>query len=170
MAIAAAAIMVDRPLSAWKKHNITGILLMDIKAAFTRVARRRLIHAMKSKRIDGDLIQLTESLLSEKTVEMVTESDVLQSHRAEAASTQDSPVSPILFAIHTAGLIKWVDERVQAEGLSCLDNQGLHESRQSRSAVGLSPVRSNGKVRLDRTTDWQPWTAWAWSGLIHLRI
>ena len=48
--------------------------------------------------------------------------------------------------------------------------QWFHQSRRSRSAVGLSPVRSNGKVRLDRTTDWQSWTGRAWSGPIHFRI
>jgi hypothetical protein len=37
-AIDAAAIMVDRAHSAWKEDNITGVLLMDIKAAFPSVA------------------------------------------------------------------------------------------------------------------------------------
>jgi hypothetical protein len=123
-AIDAAAIMVDRADSAWKEDNITGVLLMDNKAAFPCVARGRLIHAMKAKRIDGDLIRWTESFLSDRTVEMVIEGNVLQSHPVEAAVPQGSPVSPILFAIHTAGLIKWVEERVQAEGLSFVDDLG----------------------------------------------
>jgi len=42
----------------------------------------------------------------------------------EAGVPQGSPVSPILFAIHTAGLIKWVEEGVQAEGLSFVDDLG----------------------------------------------
>jgi hypothetical protein len=45
-AIDAAAIMVDRAHAAWKEDNITGVLLMDIKAAFPSVARGRLIHAL----------------------------------------------------------------------------------------------------------------------------
>jgi len=55
-AIDAAAIMVDTAHAAWKEDNITGVLLMDIKAAFPSVARGMLIHAMKAKKIDGDLI------------------------------------------------------------------------------------------------------------------
>jgi len=58
-AIDAAAIMVDRANSAWKEGNIARVLQMDIKAAFPRVARGRLIHAMKAKQIDGDLIRWT---------------------------------------------------------------------------------------------------------------
>jgi hypothetical protein len=42
----------------------------------------------------------------------------------EAGIPQGSPVSPILCAIHTAGLINWVEERVQAVGLSLVDNHG----------------------------------------------
>jgi len=97
---------------------------MDIKAAFPSVARGRLIHAVKAKKIDGDLIRWTKSFLSERTVEMVIEGNVLQSHPVEAGVPQGSPVSPILFAIHTAGLIRWVEERVQGEGLSFLDDVG----------------------------------------------
>jgi len=55
---------------------------------------------------------------------MVIEGNVLQSHPVEAGVLQGSPVSPILFAIHTAGLVKWVEERVQAKGLSFVDDLG----------------------------------------------
>jgi hypothetical protein len=116
--------MVDRAHAAWKENNITGVLLMDIKAAFPRVARGRLIQATKAKKIDGDLTRWTERILSERTVKMVIAGNVLQSHPVDAGVPQCSPVSQILFAIHTAGLIQWVEERVQAEGLSLVDDLG----------------------------------------------
>jgi hypothetical protein len=40
----------------------------------------------------------------------------------EADVPHGSPVSPIIFAINTPGLIQWVEERVQAEGLSFVDH------------------------------------------------
>jgi len=98
--------------------------MMDIQAAFPSVTRGSLIHAMKAKKIDGDLIRWTESFLTEKTVEMVIEGNVIQSHPVELDVPQGSPVSQILFAIHTAGLIKEVDERVPAEGLFFVDDPG----------------------------------------------
>jgi len=51
-AIDSAAIMVDGAHAAWKEDNITDVLQMDIKAAFSSVARGRLIHAMKAEKID----------------------------------------------------------------------------------------------------------------------
>jgi len=67
-AIDAAAITVDRAHVAWTEGNVAGVLLMDIEAAFPSVARGRLVHAMKGKQIDGDLIRWTESFLSDSTV------------------------------------------------------------------------------------------------------
>jgi hypothetical protein len=121
-AIDPAAIMVNRVHAEWKEDNITGVLLMDIKSAFPSLVRGRLIHAMMPKQIDGDLIRWTESFLSERTVEVVIDSNVLQSHHVEAGVPQGSPISPIVLAIHTAGLIQWVEERVQAKVLSIVDD------------------------------------------------
>jgi len=42
---------------------------------------------------------------------MVIEGSIMEKHLVEAAIPQGLPVSPILFAIHTTGLIQWVDEK-----------------------------------------------------------
>ena len=114
-AIAAAAITVDRANSVWNQHNITGDLVMDIKAAFPRVSGKRPIDAMNANRTDGDLIRCTKSFLSDRTAAMVIEGNVLQSHPVEAGVPQGSPVPPILFAIHSAGLMNWVHEIIQVD-------------------------------------------------------
>jgi len=49
----------------------------------------------------------------------------MERHPVEAGVPQGSPVSLILFAIYTSGLIKWVEEYVsEAEGLSFVDHLG----------------------------------------------
>ena len=122
-AIEAAAIIVDRVHAAWREGHIAGVPLMDIKAAFPSVRRGRLIHTMRGKRMDGDLIQWTASCHTDRTVEMVIESDVMERHPVEAGIPQGSPVSLILFAIYMSGLGKWAEERVSgAEGLSIRDD------------------------------------------------
>jgi len=104
--------MVDGAHAAWEADNIMGVLLMDIKAALSSIARGRLIHEIMAKKIDGDLIRWTESVFSEWPVEMSIEGYKFQSDPVEAAVPQSSPVSPILFEVHTAGLRNWVEERV----------------------------------------------------------
>jgi hypothetical protein len=97
---------------------------MDIKAAFPSVAKGRLVNLMKVRQMDGDLIRWMESFLSERTVEMVIEGNATERHPVEAGVPQGSFVSPILFAIYTSSLIKWVEEYVSAEGLSFVDDLG----------------------------------------------
>ena len=95
---------------------------MDINGAFPCIARGRLIHAIKANKIEGDLTTSTESYLASRTVEMIIKADVLPSHPMETGVPQSAPVLLILFAIHPAGLMKWVEERVQAKGLSFVDD------------------------------------------------
>jgi len=98
---------------------------MDIKAAFPSVGRGRLIHTMRGKGMDRDLIRWTASFFSDGTVEMEIESNVVERHPVEAGIPQGSPGSPILFAIYTSGLIKCVEERVAGiESLSFVDDIG----------------------------------------------
>jgi len=108
-AIDAAGIMVDGAHPAWTNGHITGVLLMDIRAAFPSVANGRLVNLMKVTKMDGDLIHWTASFLLERTVEMIIEGNAMERDRVEAGVPQASPVSPILFAIYTSGLIKWVE-------------------------------------------------------------
>jgi len=45
-------------------------------------------------------------------MEIIIEGNVMERHPVEAGVPQGSPVSLILFAIYTLGLIKWVKEYV----------------------------------------------------------
>jgi len=48
-----------------------------------------------------------KSIVSERTVEMILEGNAMERHPVAAGVPQCSPVSSILFAIYTSGLIKW---------------------------------------------------------------
>jgi len=124
-AINAVAIKVDRAHAAWTIAHITGVLLMDITAAFASLAKGTLVNMMKVGQIDGDLIRWMESSLLERTVEMTLKVNAMERHPVEAGVPLGSPVSPILVAIYTSGLIKWVEEYVSdAEGLCFVDDLG----------------------------------------------
>jgi len=117
--------MVDRAHAAWKIGHITGVPLMDIKAAFPSVPKGRLLNLMKVRQMDGDLVRWTESFLSETIVQIIIKGNCKKRHPVEAGVPQGSPVSPILFVIYTSGLIKWVEEYVsEADRLFVVDDLG----------------------------------------------
>ena len=62
-AIDTAAIMLDRAHAAWTNGHTTGMLLMNIKAAFPSVAKRRVANFMRVRQLDGDHIRWTEMVL-----------------------------------------------------------------------------------------------------------
>ena len=55
-AIDMAGITVERTHAAGSEGSIATVIIVDIKAAFPSVGRGRLVHTMKGKGIDGDLI------------------------------------------------------------------------------------------------------------------
>jgi hypothetical protein len=76
----------------WTTGHITGDLLMEIKVAFPRVAKGRLVNMMKVRQMDGDLVRWTERFLSERMVEMTIKGNAMERHLVEAGVPQGSPV------------------------------------------------------------------------------
>jgi hypothetical protein len=101
------------------------LLHIDIKAAFLMVAKGRLVNLMTVRQMEGDLIKWMESFLSERNVERIIKDNAMERHPVKTGVLQGSLVSPILFAIYTAGLIQCVKEYVsEAKGLSFVDDFG----------------------------------------------
>jgi len=123
--IDAVAIILKRAHAAWTNGHITGVLLMDIMAAFPSVAKGRLVNLMKVREMDGDLIRWMKSFDSGHPVEIKIEGNAMERHPVEAGVPQGFPVSPILFAIYTSGLIKWVEQYVPAKGQASVDDPSL---------------------------------------------
>jgi len=116
--------MVNRSHTAWTTGHISDVLLKDINPAPPNVAKGRLVNIMKVRQMNRDLIQWTDSTLSQSTVEMSIKRNAMERHPIEAGVPHGSPLSLIVFAIYTLGLIKWVEQYVSAKELPFVHDLG----------------------------------------------
>jgi hypothetical protein len=69
--------MVDRAHGAWTNGYIQDVHHMVINVTFPCVPKGRLINLMMVRKMDRDYIQLTESILSERMVEIIIEGNAM---------------------------------------------------------------------------------------------
>jgi len=95
------------------------------------------------------------SFLTDRTVDMVLEGNMMESHPVESGIPQGSLVSPILFAIYRLALIKWVEERVAGtEGLSFVDDVGWVAMWNDVNQVSRN-LEACARVTIDWTERWE---------------
>jgi len=103
--------------------QISGVHPMAFKAAFLSVGTGMQVNLMKVRQMDGDLIRWTDSVHSDTMLRIKNDANAMERHPVDTEVSQGSPLSLILFAIWTSGLIKWVAEYVsEAERLSFVHN------------------------------------------------
>jgi len=104
---------------------------------------------MRGKGTDAELIGWTARLLTDRKVDIVIESNVIERHPVEAVIPQGSPVSPIRFEIYTSVVMEWVELNVGgAEGLCIVDNVGWVVTRNKVNQVGRK-LKACAKVSID---------------------
>jgi len=101
-AVTMVALMVDRAVSARREVHKPSVLLLDFMSAFRSIGSGRLIHTMRGTGMDGDLILLTGRFLTDETVKMVIDGNVMERQPVEPGIPQISPASPNLITIITS--------------------------------------------------------------------
>ena len=110
--IDAAALMIHKAHESWENQQIAGALLMDVKGAFDHVSGARLAQRMADLGIDNDLIGWTQSFLTDRWVELVTDGYTNPTQKVETGTPQGSPVSPILSFIYISGMFSQIEEKL----------------------------------------------------------
>jgi hypothetical protein len=98
---------------------------MDVKGAFNYVARKQLLKRMIQLRIPGDLIQWTNSFLTDRQIQLIINSHTCPIFSLETRVPQRSPVSLILFIIYLSGIFEVIKVKVPIKVLSFMDDISL---------------------------------------------
>jgi hypothetical protein len=122
-AVDAVAVLMNRAQEAWKRKEIAGVLLMDVKGAFDHVSRGRLLARMVEMRIESNLVRWVSSFMEGRRIRMVIDGCERAERNVQTGIPQGSPISPILFAIYLSGVFETVEASVPgAQALSFADD------------------------------------------------
>ena len=121
-AVDAVARMVVEAEEAWKKKQLAGALLMDVKGAFPTTNVKALTDKMRHLEVQEDLVQWTESFMGCRSVTVEVNGEEGEAIEYVSGLPQGSPVLPILFNTLMSDLGKRVEEEVDVIGLSFLDD------------------------------------------------
>ena len=83
--------------------------------------------------IDGDLICWSQSFMTDQRLQLVVDGFKCEEKLVDTGVPQESPVSPILFAIYLSGIFKAVEEAVPTKSLFFVDDLGFMVSAESVS-------------------------------------
>ena len=125
-AIDAVASLVYKIERAWAEKKLAAALFMNVKGAFDRVSKTKLVERMMEQGVDGDLIRWTQSFLTERKVQLVIDGHTNGKRDIETGIPQGSPVSPILFLIYISGVFEKVSVSYpEITALSFVDDLGF---------------------------------------------
>lgn len=88
----------------WKRRCVT-MVTMDVKGAFDAVLKNRLLHRMKDQGWPERALRMTDSFLSDRSVQVRLGRTVTDQQKVPCGTPQGSPWSPILYALYLAPLL-----------------------------------------------------------------
>ena len=84
----------------WTKHQVAGIVTVDVKGAFDGVLRNRLLLRLREQGWLASLIAWTSSFFSDRIARICLDKTVSEPFPIFSGLPQGSPVSPILFLLY----------------------------------------------------------------------
>ena len=113
-------LITEKIYKAWNTGHgrVASLLLLDVSGAFDNVSHERLLHDLRTRRVDEKLVKWIASFLSERRTRIMMDDFTSEEHAISTGIPQGSPLSPILYIFYNAGLLETcaVDHDTTATG------------------------------------------------------
>ena len=97
--------ITERIKNEWRKGNVVGALLIDIKNAFPSISKQRLLYDLQKRRIPEVLVSLIASFLSNRSSSIKCSDYTSPQHPSDIGIPQGSPLSGILYLFYNADIL-----------------------------------------------------------------
>jgi hypothetical protein len=122
----AVAKLVAKVENAWSQKRVALALLLDVKGAFDRVNKQKLLWRMIQVGIAGNIVRWVDSFLSDRRAMLVIDGRTGETRSIQAGLPQGSPISPILFILSVSEMFQWLEDRhPRLSAISFVDDVGL---------------------------------------------
>lgn len=101
-------LIIERIYKSWNagRGRVASLLLLDVSGAFDNVSHERLLHNLRTRRVDEKLVRWLASFLSERWTRMTMDDFTSEEHSISTGIPQGSPLSPILYIFYNASLLE----------------------------------------------------------------
>ena len=103
--------MIERIHSTWSREKIIVIMLLDVMKAFDNIARQKLLHNLRIKRLNERLMRWINFFLSNKMTILKIDEFITQWLEIFVNTSQNSSLSSILFLFYNVSLLKKLERR-----------------------------------------------------------
>ncbi|KAI7698384.1 hypothetical protein KC353_g17003 [Hortaea werneckii] len=113
-------LIIERIYKAWNTGlgKVASLLLLDVTGAFDNVSHERLLHNLRTRRVDERMVLWIASFLSERRTRITMDDFTSDEYAINTGIPQGSPLSPMLYIFYNAGLLETceLDEDTSATG------------------------------------------------------
>ncbi len=98
--------LLERIYQAWNSDKVATLLLLDVSGAYDKVSHPRLLHNLRKRSIDTNIVNWIDSFLSNRTTVLKTSEHATPRTPIATGIPQGSPLSPILYLFYNSDLIE----------------------------------------------------------------
>lgn len=126
--------LLQRIHQAWSEGKVATLLLLDVSGAYDNVSRERLLHNLRKRQVDENIVRWIDSFLRDRSTTLKLQEYTASSAPIRTGIPQGSPVSPILYLFYNADLVE-VCKTEDTEAVGYIDDISI-------LAVGPSAPRN----------------------------
>lgn len=132
---------------AWDESMVATLLLLDVSGAYDNVSFKRLLHNLRKRRIDTQLIAWISSFLTDRTTKLCFDGFVSTIYEITTGIPQGSPLSPILYLFYNADLIETCNSEPSTKAIGYVDDVAIVKWSKSTEENCESLLRTHSKAQ-----------------------
>ncbi|KAI6789402.1 hypothetical protein KC331_g213 [Hortaea werneckii] len=100
--------IIERIYKAWNsgRGKVASLLLLDVSGAFDNVSHERLLHNLRTRRVDEKMVLWITSFLGKRQTRITMDDFTSEEYAINTGIPQGSPLSPIFYIFYNAGLLE----------------------------------------------------------------